>query len=41
MTLVQQAERLIDREDPAVSALVAEALREDGIATHARAGTDS
>jgi dihydrolipoamide dehydrogenase len=31
VTLVQSAERLIDREDPAVSALIADALREDGI----------
>jgi len=31
VTLVQSSERLIDREDPAVSALIAEALREDGI----------
>ncbi len=31
VTLVQSAERLIDREDPAVSALIADALRQDGI----------
>jgi dihydrolipoamide dehydrogenase len=31
VTLAQSAERLIDREDPAVSALIADALREDGI----------
>jgi pyruvate/2-oxoglutarate dehydrogenase complex dihydrolipoamide dehydrogenase (E3) component len=31
VTLVQSAERLIDREDPAVSALIADALRGDGI----------
>jgi dihydrolipoamide dehydrogenase len=34
VTLVQSAERLIDREDPAVSALIADALREDGIELH-------
>jgi len=31
VTLVQSADRLVDREDPAVGALIADALREDGI----------
>ena len=31
VTLVQSAERLIDREDPSVSTLIADALRADGI----------
>ena len=37
VTLVQAGERLVDREDPAVGALILEALREDGIDVRLRA----